>query len=68
MYEIGDKAQAYDGRIGVVVDTKILVGATKVPSSQHILVKFPDGSTMEGLSDNFKAVFDKPFAKVAQRY
>lgn len=67
MFEIGDKLQAYDGRIGTVVDTKMVVYASS-PEFQHIVVRFPDGSQMNGLAQDFKAVFERPFAKVGQRH
>lgn len=67
MFDIGDKVQAHDGRIGTVIDTKKIVVFEKTTNFQHIVVKFPDGSTTDGLSEDFKGVFDRPFSKVGQK-
>ncbi|MBW4647651.1 MAG: hypothetical protein KME06_02985 [Kastovskya adunca ATA6-11-RM4] len=64
MHNIGDKVQAFDGRIGTVVDAKTMVNDAMFSNYQHIVVRFPDLSTMDGLSENFKAVFERPFAKL----
>lgn len=64
MYEIGDKVQAHDGRIGTVINTEISTDNPITPSSQYIVVKFPDGSIQKGALENFTAVFERPFAKV----
>lgn len=66
MYNIGDKVQAFDGRIGTVVDAKTMTNDAMLSNYhyQHIVVRFPDLSTMDGLSENFKTVFERPFAKL----
>ena len=63
MFEIGDKVKAYDGQIGTIIDTKMIALSGKLPNFQHIFVKFPDRSTMDGLSEDFQAVLEKPIAK-----
>jgi hypothetical protein len=68
MFDIGDKVQARDGRIGIVVDTKKIVVSEKSSNFQQIVVKFPDGFTIDGLSEDFKGVFDRPFSKVGHKY
>jgi phage tail protein X len=67
MYDIGDKVQAYDGRIGTVIDAETNANAA-IANYQNIVVKFPDGSMMEGNAEQFTAVFEKPFAKVPSRF
>lgn len=64
IYEIGDKVQTGDGRIGVVIDADQTSISQNSLDSQTIVVKFPDQSTLEGSVENFKAVSDKPFGKV----
>ncbi len=63
MYEIGDKVQAYDGRIGIVTDAEMIGNYANSPNYQDILVKFPDQSTMNGSSDKFIAVVERQLAK-----
>jgi len=67
IYQIGDKVQAHDGRIGIVIDTEKSADTAEPSNVQHIVVKFPDGSTVDGLSDKFRAVSDRPFGRVNQR-
>ncbi|MBW4518568.1 MAG: hypothetical protein KME16_02390 [Scytolyngbya sp. HA4215-MV1] len=64
IYEIGDKVQAGDGRIGVVIDADRIPLHQSLLNAQKIVVRFPDQSTLEGMAENFKAVNDKPFGKV----
>lgn len=64
IYDIGDKVKARDGRIGVVIDTKKVSNNTEFQDYQTILVRFPDRSTLEGMSDDFMAVSDRPFSRV----
>ena len=59
MYKIGDKVQAYNGRIGIVTDAEMIGIYANLTKYQDILVKFPDQSAMNGSSDNFKAVVEK---------
>ena len=59
MYEIGDKVQAYDGRIGIVTDAEVIGNHANLSKYQDILVKFPDQSTLNGSSDKFKAVVER---------
>lgn len=64
MYKIGDKAQAYDGRIGIVTEAEMIGNYANLPNYQDIIVKFPDQSTMNGASDKFKAVLERQSAPV----
>ncbi len=57
-YQIGDKIQSHDGRIGTVIRTELIVDRSKFPTYQNIVVMFPDLSTIDGPSENFKPVFD----------
>jgi hypothetical protein len=69
-YAIGDKVQAHDGRIGIVMDVedityKGVTGIVRSLDAQRLVVQFPDGSTIEGTSDHFKVIVDKPVRRVA---
>jgi hypothetical protein len=70
IYKIGDKVQAHDGRIGVVIDVdRAPTLFEKNPhlqqtDPQQIVVKFPDQSTVEGSAEGFKTVSDRPFGQV----
>jgi hypothetical protein len=70
VYEIGDKVQAHDGRIGVVIEidrAPTLFENNPQPrhhEPQQIVVKFPDQSTVGGSAENFKTVSDRPFGHV----
>jgi hypothetical protein len=57
-YQLGDKVQAHDGRIGTIIHTEQMVGHLEFPNYQNVVVRFPDLSTMAGPAENFKAVFD----------
>ncbi len=58
MYKIDDKVQAYDGRIGIVTEAELINCGSRLSKYQHILVSFPDHSTMNGPAEKFKAVFE----------
>jgi hypothetical protein len=64
VFGIGDKVQARDSRIGVVVDTQETINNNQISTSQTILVRFPDKSTVEGKAEEFKAVSERPFGNV----
>lgn len=55
-YDIGDQVQAQDGRIGVVIHTDKTPASQTLTTNQTIVVKFPDQSTLEGYSENFKPI------------
>lgn len=69
-YATGDTVQAHDGRIGIVIDVENITyrgitGVLKSLDAQKLVVRFPDRSTIEGTSDHFKVVAEKPLRRVA---
>ena len=68
MYKLDDKVQAYDGRIGIVTEAELINCGSRLSEYQHILVCFPDQSTMNGSAEKFKAVeYQKNFAVLTQK-
>jgi hypothetical protein len=59
---IGDKVQARNGRIGAVIALKPILDRNGVefPNCQKVVVKFLDGSTTEGIAEDFQALLHKP--------
>ncbi|MBL1175624.1 hypothetical protein [Pantanalinema sp. GBBB05] len=64
LYAIGDKVQAEDGRIGVVIDSDRDPNSQTPTTSELVVVKFADGSTTSAAADKFKPISDKPFSHV----
>jgi hypothetical protein len=54
LYVIGDKVQAQDGRIGVVIDSDRDPNSQNPEQAELIVVKFSDGATISGAADKFK--------------
>lgn len=54
IYQIGDRVQAYDGRIGIIINIKENTHQFKIYNIQNVVVKLTDGSLMIGASDKFK--------------
>lgn len=64
IYAIGDKIQAQDGRIGIVIDSDRDPISQTPEMAELVVVKFADGSTMSGAAEKFKPISDKPFSHV----
>lgn len=56
LYKIGDKVQAEDGRLGVVIDSDRNPISQTPELSELVVVKFADGSTVSGAAEKFKSV------------
>lgn len=59
MYQVGDRVQAGDGRIGTVIHTDQDPIRQAVISTQTVVVRFSDLSTLEGPSEKFKAIHEE---------
>lgn len=57
MYQIGDKVQAPDDRIGTILDVQHAQA-----NQQRLLVRFPDGSIWDGSAESFRTVNQQPLA------
>lgn len=56
IYRTGDKVKYYDGRIGMIIEVEDICIRSKLSTFQSLIVRFPDNSTVEGMTDNFSAV------------
>lgn len=64
IYQIGDKVQAGDGRIGTVIEIDQASNNECLFNLQAIVVRFFDQSMVKGRAENFKTISSKLFGKV----
>ncbi|MBE9182840.1 hypothetical protein IQ268_30340 [Oculatella sp. LEGE 06141] len=55
MYSVGNCVQGKDGRIGTVIEARLIRSAV-YPQYQQVLIRFPDGSSLNGAANDFKLV------------
>ncbi|MGI0487469.1 hypothetical protein ACN4EK_18655 [Pantanalinema rosaneae CENA516] len=62
IYAIGDKVQAEDGRIGVVINRDRNPISQTTELAELVVVKFADGLTMSAAAEKFQPISDPPFS------